>query len=130
MKETGLCDNKRMVPCTTVEAIVLKGIEEKLAAPEVIAEYVREYHRMTANFMAPRRIAAATSKSDWATLTARYRRRSTLFWEKPQAERYVTGLPRWRPSATSSKSRLPMWRPRRSSSTPTPPMPTGKRSAI
>ncbi|WP_316397171.1 recombinase family protein [Bradyrhizobium sp. 33ap4] len=47
MKETGLCDNKRMVPRATVEAIVLEGIEEKLAAPEVIAEYVREYHRIT-----------------------------------------------------------------------------------
>lgn len=30
-----------------LEDIVLKGIEEKLAAPEVIAEYVREYHRIT-----------------------------------------------------------------------------------
>lgn len=41
------CDNRRTVPRTMMEAIVLKGIEEKLAAPEVIAEYVREYHRIT-----------------------------------------------------------------------------------
>jgi hypothetical protein len=47
MKETGLCDNRRTVPQAMVEDVVLKGIEEKLAAPEVIAEYVREYHRIT-----------------------------------------------------------------------------------
>jgi hypothetical protein len=47
MKETGLCGNKRMVPRAVVEAVVLKGIEENLAAPELIAEYVAEYHQMT-----------------------------------------------------------------------------------
>lgn len=47
MKETGLCDNRRTVPRAVVEAVVLKGIEENLAAPELIVEYVREYHRMT-----------------------------------------------------------------------------------
>jgi hypothetical protein len=47
MKETGPCDNRRTVPRTMMEDIVLKGIEEKLAAPEVIAEYAREYHRIT-----------------------------------------------------------------------------------
>lgn len=47
MKETGLCDNRRTVPRESIEAIVLKGVEENLAAPELIAEYVREYHRMS-----------------------------------------------------------------------------------
>jgi len=47
MKETGLCENRRTVPRAAIEALVLKGIEENLAAPELIAEYVREYHRMS-----------------------------------------------------------------------------------
>lgn len=47
MKETGLCDNRRTVAREAIEALVLKGIEENLAAPELIAEYVREYHRMS-----------------------------------------------------------------------------------
>lgn len=47
MKETGLCENRRTVPRAAVEALVLKRIEENLAAPELIAEYVREYHRVS-----------------------------------------------------------------------------------
>jgi hypothetical protein len=45
MKETGLCDNRRTVPRLAIEDLVIKGIEENLAAPALIAEYVREYHR-------------------------------------------------------------------------------------
>jgi site-specific DNA recombinase len=45
MKETGLCDNRRTVPRLAIEDLVLKGIEENLASPALIAEYVREYHR-------------------------------------------------------------------------------------
>jgi DNA invertase Pin-like site-specific DNA recombinase len=47
MRETGLCENRRTVAREAIEALVLKGIEENLAAPELIAEYVREYHRMS-----------------------------------------------------------------------------------
>lgn len=45
MKETGLCDNRRTIAREAIEALVLKGIEEHLAAPELVDEYVREYHR-------------------------------------------------------------------------------------
>ncbi|MGY3484438.1 hypothetical protein ACVW1C_002321 [Bradyrhizobium sp. USDA 4011] len=44
---TGLCENRRTVAREAIEALVLKGIEENLASPELIAEYVREYHRMS-----------------------------------------------------------------------------------
>ncbi|WP_244607549.1 recombinase zinc beta ribbon domain-containing protein [Bradyrhizobium symbiodeficiens] len=47
MKETGFCDSRRSVPRESIETLVLKGIEEKLATPELIAEYVREYQRMS-----------------------------------------------------------------------------------
>ncbi len=47
MKETGLCDNRRSVPREAIETLVLNGIEEQLASPELIAEYVREYQRMS-----------------------------------------------------------------------------------
>jgi hypothetical protein len=46
MRETGLCENRRTVASEAVEARVLKGIEENLASPELIAEYAREYQRM------------------------------------------------------------------------------------
>jgi site-specific DNA recombinase len=47
MKETGLCEIRRTVAREAIEALVLKGIEENLASPDLIAEYVREYHRMS-----------------------------------------------------------------------------------
>ncbi len=46
MKETGLCENRRTVAREAIE-LVLKAIEENLASPEMIAEYMREYHRMS-----------------------------------------------------------------------------------
>ena len=45
-RETGLCDNGIGVPRSTVEDRVLAGIEEHLADPELVAEYVAEYHRI------------------------------------------------------------------------------------
>nr|WP_246741516.1 recombinase family protein [Bradyrhizobium aeschynomenes] len=44
MKETGLCDSRRTVSREAIATLVLRGIENNLAAPELIAEYVREYH--------------------------------------------------------------------------------------
>jgi site-specific DNA recombinase len=45
MLETGLCDNRRTVGLNSIEYKVLQGIEEHLASPDLLAEYVREYHR-------------------------------------------------------------------------------------
>lgn len=45
-RETGLCDNRRTLAMTAIEARVLEGIEKQLAAPDLIAEYVREFHRV------------------------------------------------------------------------------------
>ncbi|SCB55100.1 Recombinase zinc beta ribbon domain-containing protein [Bradyrhizobium shewense] len=47
MKETGLCQNRRSVAREAIEQGVLRGIEEELASPELIAEYVREYQRIS-----------------------------------------------------------------------------------
>uniref|UniRef100_A0A973WWL2 Recombinase family protein n=1 Tax=Bradyrhizobium quebecense TaxID=2748629 RepID=A0A973WWL2_9BRAD len=46
-RETGLCDNATGVPRVVVEERVLKGIEHHLADPDLVAEYVAEYHRMS-----------------------------------------------------------------------------------
>nr|WP_244547196.1 recombinase family protein [Bradyrhizobium sp. Gha] len=46
-KETGLCDNALGVPRSVVEDRVLKGIEQHLADPDLVAEYVAEFHRMS-----------------------------------------------------------------------------------
>ena len=45
MLETGLCDNRRTVSLQSIEDKVMQGIEEHLASPDLLAEYVREYHR-------------------------------------------------------------------------------------
>jgi site-specific DNA recombinase len=43
--ESGACDNKRTVSLDAIEATVLHGIESHLCAPELVAEYVKEFHR-------------------------------------------------------------------------------------
>ncbi|AMA60193.1 recombinase zinc beta ribbon domain-containing protein [Bradyrhizobium sp. CCGE-LA001] len=68
VKETGLCDNRRYVSRLAITN-VLKGIEENLASPVLIAEYVREYHRVHANCTVQRPTTAATSQNGWAMST-------------------------------------------------------------
>jgi site-specific DNA recombinase len=38
------CDNRRTIGMAALEAKVLHAVEHRLAAPDLIAEYVREYH--------------------------------------------------------------------------------------
>jgi site-specific DNA recombinase len=45
--ESRSCENRRTVSMTSLEAKVLHAIEHRLAAPDLIAEYVREYHRLS-----------------------------------------------------------------------------------
>jgi site-specific DNA recombinase len=45
MVETGLCGNRCTVGVDILEKRILEGIEKQLASPDLIAEYVREYHR-------------------------------------------------------------------------------------
>jgi len=47
--ESGACDNKRTVSLDAVEATVLHGIEGHLCAPDLVAEYVKEFHRAMAD---------------------------------------------------------------------------------
>lgn len=42
-RETGLSDNRRTLGIAAIEARVLEGIEQHLAAPELIAAYVRKF---------------------------------------------------------------------------------------
>jgi site-specific DNA recombinase len=44
--ENGSCENRRTIGMAWLEAKVLDAIEHRLAAPDLIAEYVREYHRL------------------------------------------------------------------------------------
>src|ERR1700694_4405530 len=43
VRETGLRDNRRTVSLSTIESLVIEGVEKHLGAPDLIAEYVREY---------------------------------------------------------------------------------------
>jgi len=43
-REKGTCDNNRTIRVAELERRVLGGIERRLLAPEVIAEFLREYH--------------------------------------------------------------------------------------
>jgi site-specific DNA recombinase len=45
--ESRSCENRRTISMTSLEAKVLHAIEHRLAAPDLIAEYVREYHRLS-----------------------------------------------------------------------------------
>jgi site-specific DNA recombinase len=51
MRETGLCDNRVSIAREELEDRVLVGIEKQLAAPELISEYVREYHKAMRELM-------------------------------------------------------------------------------
>jgi site-specific DNA recombinase len=64
MKETGLCENKKRVPREEIEQRVLAGIERHLGDPELVAEYVREYHRFARelNSQAAGRLRAVEKK--------------------------------------------------------------------
>ena len=44
-KETGLCNNRRTLSLNAIETRVIEGVEKHLAAPDLISEYIREYHR-------------------------------------------------------------------------------------
>lgn len=44
-RETGLCDNRRSIGRGVLEQRVIAGLETHLVAPDVIAEYIREFHR-------------------------------------------------------------------------------------
>jgi site-specific DNA recombinase len=46
--ESGTCDNKRTVSLDAIEATVLHAIERHLGAPELLAQYVQEFHRALA----------------------------------------------------------------------------------
>jgi site-specific DNA recombinase len=45
--ESHSCENRRTISMIWLEAKVLHAIEHRLAAPDLIAEYVREYHRLS-----------------------------------------------------------------------------------
>lgn len=109
------------------EALVVKGIKENLAAPELIAEYVREYHRMARELRGRRRPVAATSKSGWAASTARFQSRSTFCWLRRRAGPCGIGWRPWKSSVMRSRRTLrPSPRPR-SSFIPTRRTPTTTR---
>jgi site-specific DNA recombinase len=43
-REKGTCDNNRTIRVAELERRVLEGIERRLLAPEIIAEFLKEYH--------------------------------------------------------------------------------------
>jgi site-specific DNA recombinase len=67
MVETGLCDNRRTISLEWVESQIVQGIEVHLAAPDLIAEYVREYRREWTKL----RNSADRRRSDLSTRLAR-----------------------------------------------------------
>lgn len=46
MRETGTCDNTTLIRMDRLEARVIEAMEKQLAAPDVVAAYVRAHHRM------------------------------------------------------------------------------------
>lgn len=63
-KETGTCDNRGTIPRSEIEERVLSALATKLAAPELIAAFVRQYQ-------AERRRLAAANRSQREDQTAK-----------------------------------------------------------
>jgi hypothetical protein len=74
MLETGLCDNRRTIGLEWIESQIIEGIEAHLASPDLIAEYVREYHREWTKL----RDSAARRRSELSRSLARIKRDTKL----------------------------------------------------
>jgi hypothetical protein len=74
MLETGLCDNRRTIGLEWIESQIIEGIEANLASPDLIAEYVREYHREWAKL----RDSADRRRSELSRTLARIKRDTRL----------------------------------------------------
>lgn len=60
-RESGTCTNRRTLGMRAVEQQLLDGLETHLGDPELVAEYVREWHRATAELEAADRASRADS---------------------------------------------------------------------
>ena len=86
MIETGLCDNRRTVGLNSIEDKVLQGIEQHLTSPDLLAEYVREYHRAYTELRdtTARRRADLTKRL--AELKTQIKRAVAAVMENPQSK--------------------------------------------
>ena len=44
-RNKGTCDNRKLIKCDHVEERILSGLKSKLVHPELLKEFVAEYHR-------------------------------------------------------------------------------------
>jgi len=61
-RNRGTCDNRRTIKRLDVEERVLSGLRDRLMAPELITEFIREYHRELANGRREAKSALASLK--------------------------------------------------------------------
>lgn len=67
-RESGACDNKKKIALADAERRILDGIGHHLADPDLVAEYVREWHRATAELEAQDRQRKAEGERRLAEL--------------------------------------------------------------
>jgi site-specific DNA recombinase len=109
-RQRGSCSNGRTIQTHMLERRVLAGLQETLLDPELVAIYVREYHRAAQERAATRRASAEAWRSDeiprggtssaWSAQSLREdrsSRRSAMRWPAPG--------PRCRRSRPSSRRR-------------------------
>jgi site-specific DNA recombinase len=86
MIETGLCDNRRTVGLESLENRVIRGLEEHLASPDLIAEYVREYHRAWTSFRDSTAQLRADLTKRLGSLKREIKRAVTAIMENPRSK--------------------------------------------
>jgi site-specific DNA recombinase len=63
-RDKGTCSNRRTIKRHGLEVIVLDGLKEQLMAPEVVKEFVAEFHRELNRIIAAKRAEADVSKRE------------------------------------------------------------------
>ena len=108
MIETGLCGNRCTVGVDLLEKRDLEGIEKQLASPDLIAEYVHEYHRAWTTLRDGARTRRAQLQKELRTLRRIPRRPSICSWQ-PRTRRCRRTWRSWKSSEKRQRPYSPMW---------------------
>ena len=105
MLETGLCDNRRTMSLQFIEDKVMQGIEEHLASRDLLAEYVREYHRAYTELRDRQARRRADLIKRLAKLKTDIKRAVPAVMEDPEARLFKLSSASWRINGTKLKPR-------------------------
>jgi site-specific DNA recombinase len=70
-RRMGTCDNRRGVRRSTVEALIVDALKSQLMAPDLVAEFIDEFHREVNRQRQGAEIDRSAAESELATVTRR-----------------------------------------------------------